>query len=244
MNVLVFLSLGVVLFPFFVLLLYTITRSKSSLFPWFAIGIQAITFTISIYLFISIFGYTPVNQSFDWLKLTEGISFSFGLYLDDHSVLMLLVVQLVSLLVHIYSFVYFEGETSRNRFFGFLGLFICAMNGLVLADNLLMLFVFWELVGFASYLLIGFWFDRDGAVAASKKAFIINRIADLGFMAAIVIFWSQYDTLNIHQLKYVIFHFHESFAWLHIAGFGLFLACMGKSAQFPFQIWLPDAMEG
>lgn len=244
MNQIVLLCFALVAFPFLSFAILSFGKEKQTFWPWIAIFFQTIAFIISILIFTNGFGEEPIFFALDWINLAAGVNFDIGIAIDDHAVLMLLVVQLVSLLVHFYAVVYFEHDRARNRFFSFLGLFIFAMNGLVLADNLLMLFVFWELVGFSSYLLIGFWYDKPAAAAASKKAFVVNRIADLGLVVAILIFWSEYDTLNIHQLKHVVFHFHESFIWLHVAGFGLFLGCMGKSAQFPFQIWLPDAMEG
>lgn len=219
-------------------------RAFSPKAAWISVLAQLVCLVITIYIFTQQWGKEPLIIDFDWFNLAESISIRSGIWIDSHTAIMLLAVNLVSFLVSLYSISYLKHEKHHNRYFAYLSFFVMAMNGLVLADNLLMLFMFWELVGFASYLLIGFWFNKQAAVIASKKAFIINRIADLGLLAAILIFWSEYDTLNIHQLKHVVFHFHESFLLLHLAGFGLFLGCMGKSAQFPFQIWLPDAMEG
>jgi len=230
------------IFSFLVLIFFN--EIKSPNLAWVSVAMQFLGLASSIYMFSLQWSNEPYMLEYEWFALAENISIFTGIWIDSHTVLMLVVVNLVALLVNIYSLGYMKGEKNYNRYFAYLSLFIFAMNGLVLADNLLLLFIFWELVGFASYLLIGFWFDKESAAKANKKAFILNRIADLGLLAGILIFWSEYDTLNIHQLKYVVFHFHESFLLLHLAGFGLFLGCMGKSAQFPFQLWLPDAMEG
>ena len=226
------------------LLLFFLNNKISPLAAWLGVAAQAFCLLASIYIFTQIQTSQQLYEEFTWFELAQNVKINFGYWLDFHNALLLVVVNLVALLVNIYSIEYKKGDNTYLRFFGYLGLFIFAMNGLLLSDNLLFVFVFWELVGFASYLLIGYFFTKPAAALAAKKAFIVNRIADLGFVAAIMIIWSEYDTLKIHDLKYVVFHFHHSFFWLFMAGIGLFIASMGKSAQFPFQIWLPDAMEG
>src|SRR5690606_18560752 len=123
------------------------------------------------------------------------------IFLDNIAVLLLVVVTLVSFLVHLFSVEYMKGDPAFNRYYAFLGLFTFSMLGIVLADNLLIIFIFWELVGLSSYLLIGFWFAKPAAAAASKKAFLINRIGDLGFLVALMILWSKFETLDLQHIK-------------------------------------------
>lgn len=178
-----------------------------------------------------------------WLDL-DLTHISVGLLVDNITVIMLMVVTVVSGLVHLYSTGYMHGDPRYSRFFGFLGLFSFSMLGLVLVDNFLLLYVFWELVGLSSYLLIGFWYEKPSAADACKKAFLVNRIGDLGFFVGIMIlFW-----------KLGVFDFDSVYAgvkagtlegWLlTAAGLCLFCGAIGKSAQFPLHVWLPDAMEG
>ena len=172
---------------------------------------------------------------------------------------MLVLISLVATLVHIYSTKYMEGDPYIFRYWAYLGLFCFSMLGLVIADNLLLIYMFWELVGFSSYLLIGFWFTRDAAVQANKKAFIMNRLGDLGFLTGIMIIFAQFQTLDIallfkdggfvsHSLVqngFWIFSSNQMPAiWLTIAGLAFFFGATAKSAQFPLHTWLPDAMEG
>ena len=172
---------------------------------------------------------------------------------------MLSLISGIALLVHIYSIQYMKNDPFLHRYWAYLGLFCSSMMGLVVADNLLIVYMFWELVGFSSYLLIGFWFTRDSAAKASKKAFIMNRIGDIGFLVGLMILLSQFNTLDIQSLfgesglvaKSVIEGgLWKSGAsalpevWLTIVGGALFLGAVAKSAQFPLHTWLPDAMEG
>jgi NADH-quinone oxidoreductase subunit L len=179
--------------------------------------------------------------------------------------LLLVVVNGVALLVQLFSVVYMRHEAGYNRYFAFLGFFVFAMLGLVLADNLFLMFCFWEGVGLASYLLIGFWWQRPQAAAAAKKAFLVNRIGDIGFLIALLILYAQFGTLDLPALLQLMpASFIQSGDWqavlpgaaglgaagalpawlLTAAGIGLLMGAVGKSAQFPLQIWLPDAMEG
>ncbi len=164
---------------------------------------------------------------------------------------MLVLVSLISLLVHIYSTMYMLGDPYLHRYWAYLGLFCFAMLGLVIIDNLLIVYMFWELVGFSSYLLIGFWFTKEAATQASKKAFIVNRLGDLGFLTGIMIVFSTFRTLDINLLfgeeglvAQTVGSGIAPGAWLTIAGLAFFLAATAKSAQFPLHTWLPDAMEG
>jgi NADH-quinone oxidoreductase subunit L len=157
---------------------------------------------------------------------------------------MLAVVSSVSLMVQVYSRAYMHSDPSYLRYFAFISLFTASMLGLVMSANLLSTFMFWELVGLSSYLLIGFWFHRPAAVAAAKKAFLVTRIGDVGFLIAILLLYSNAGTLEIVSLNNAAVTTAISGGVLMWAALGLFLGAMGKSGQFPLHIWLPDAMEG
>ncbi len=151
-----------------------------------------------------------------------------------------MIVSLVSFLVHLYSIGYMAKDHAAVRYFGMLGFFTFAMLGLVMSSNLLILFCFWELVGFSSYRLIGHWYEKPEAAKASTKAFLINRVGDLGFLIGLMILWSWLGNLDITNLNLASIHPF----WLTTAGICIFIGVIGKSAQFPLFHWLPDAMEG
>ena len=168
-----------------------------------------------------------------------------GVRIDGLTSVMLVVVTGVSLLVQVYSTGYMDGDHGYRRYFAFMALFTTSMLGLILADNLLMLFVFWELVGLTSYLLIGFWFHRPAAAAAAKKAFLVTRLGDLGLLAAMILIWDRAGTLNIAEINEIAFlGILVGQTAITLFGLGLIAGAIGKSAQFPLHIWLPDAMEG
>jgi NADH-quinone oxidoreductase subunit L len=175
----------------------------------------------------------------DLAKLGE-ISLGFGYLLDANARLMLFVVTFVAAWIHLFSIGYMQEDEARGRFFGGLSIFMFSILGIVLADNLLMTFIFWELVGFSSYMLIAHYFNKDFAAAASKKAFITNRVGDLGFILGIAFCLHHYGTLNFEALASV-----STFQGVPII-VGLLLMCgfLGKSAQFPLHVWLTDAMAG
>ena len=183
---------------------------------------------------------TPCN--FTWLPFfNEGLHFDMGIQLDPISVMMLIVISTVSLMVHIYSFGYMHGERGFQRYYAFLSLFTMSMLGLVVATNIFQMYMFWELVGVSSYLLIGFYYTSPAAIAASKKAFIVTRFADMFFLIGILIYG--------YYCKSFGFDFNsEGFAqggyMLPTALVLMFIGGAGKSAMFPLHIWLPDAMEG
>ena len=182
---------------------------------------------------------TPWN--FEWLPFTSSLRIDMGILLDPISVLMLVVVSTVSLMVHIYSFGYMKGERGFQRYYAFLSLFTFAMLGLVVATNIFQMYVFWELVGVSSYLLIGFYYTRPEAVAASKKAFIVTRFADLGFLIGILIYGYYMQTFTFTPSEERLMQAGMVLPW----ALGLmFVGGAGKSAMFPLHIWLPDAMEG
>ncbi|MEP1790773.1 NADH-quinone oxidoreductase subunit L [Reichenbachiella sp.] len=188
----------------------------------------------------------PVSSGFDldWI-LAGNQNFSIGLYYDQLAGIMTIVVAIVALLVAIFSMEYMKHDGGQPRYFAMLGLFAFSMYGIVLASNLLLTFVFWELVGFSSYLLIGFWFEKDAPPISSFKAFLMNKVGDIGFLLGIFILYAFFKTLNIQELIGLDPVNAAIPNGLLIAlGIGLFLAAVGKSAQFPLQTWLPDAMTG
>ena len=190
--------------------------------------------------------------NFTWLQFTDNLHIDMGILLDPISVMMLVVITTVSLMVHIYSLGYMKGEKGFERFFAFLSLFSFSMLGLVLATNIFQMYIFWELVGVSSFLLIGFYYQKPSAVRASKKAFIVTRFADLGFLIGILILSFNTKTFDfitltnpmgtaIAQGGGVAFLGLSVMTWSMIF---VFMGGVGKSAMFPFHIWLPDAMEG
>ncbi len=167
-----------------------------------------------------------------------------GVTVDGLTAIMLIVVTSVSLLVQFYSQGYMRGDPGYNRYYAFMSLFTGSMLGLVLASNILQLFVFWELVGLCSYLLIGFWFYRDSARRAATKAFLVTRIGDLGFLIAILLIWSETGQLQIPAIQELAVTGLIGSTVLTWFALGIFAGAAGKSAQFPLHVWLPDAMEG
>jgi len=203
-----------------------------------------------------ILGHELEFEPVEWLEV-GGATIDFGLLVDPLTALMLVVVTGVSLLVQIYSLGYMKGDASFSRYYAYMSLFTAAMLGLVLASNIIQVYVFWELVGVSSYLLIGFWHERPAAAAAAKKAFIITRIGDVGFLIAILYLFTQADNFAAAGLN--AFHIPDIWeaarpeaaagailggavlTWLAL---GIFAGAAGKSGQFPLHTWLPDAMEG
>ena len=179
-----------------------------------------------------------------WIAIGS-FNFHIGMIMDQLSALMVVVVSVVSLMVQIYSLGYMEhDDAGYYRYYTFMSLFTFSMLGLVLSDNLLFTFVFWEMVGLCSYLLIGFWFHKPSAANAAKKAFIVTRIGDFGFLAGILILYANthtFDIAQLHNLAVTGFLGGSALTWACI---GLFGGAIGKSAQFPLHVWLPDAMEG
>ncbi|HEX6181782.1 MAG TPA: NADH-quinone oxidoreductase subunit L [Chitinophagaceae bacterium] len=200
-----------------------------------------------------------VAVKYTWLELYQArgsnVSIDMSILLDPISVMMIVVVTFVSLMVHIFSLGYMKGEERFPTYYAFLSLFTFSMLGLVLSANLLQIFIFWELVGASSYLLIGYYFDKPSAVAASKKAFIVTRLADLAFLIGILIFTFYGETLDFvtlierltrdtDQWQEINFGSFVGISMIHWACVLIFIGGAGKSAMFPLHIWLPDAMEG
>ena len=182
-----------------------------------------------------------VPFDFTWLPFNETLSIGMGIMLDPISVMMLVVISTVSLMVHIYSMGYMKGEKGFQRYYAFLSLFTMAMLGLVVATNIFQMYVFWELVGVSSYLLIGFYYTKPAAIAASKKAFIVTRFADLFFLIGILIYGYYTGTFSFSPETSRLI---TAGAMLPLALGLMFVGGAGKSALFPLHIWLPDAMEG
>lgn len=257
---------------------YTIFIPLILLFSFLLIGlaggrlkpvISGITGTVSIFIsavlsYITAYNYFFVNGktngvyqkitafNFEWLRFTDSLYIDMGILLDPISVMMLVVITTVSLMVHIYSLGYMKGERGFSRYYSELSLFTFSMLGLVLATNIFQTYIFWELVGVSSYLLIGFYYDKPSAVAASKKAFIVTRFADLGFLIGILLLSSITGTFDFIKLtdtnspvmqmgSAVVFIGLSPMTWALIL---IFIGCAGKSAMFPLHVWLPDAMEG
>lgn len=190
--------------------------------------------------------------NYTWLQFTDNLSISLGVFLDPISAMMLIVITTVSFLVHLYSLGYMHGERGFQRFYAFLALFTFSMLGLVVATNIFQMYIFWELVGVSSYLLIGFYYTKPEAVSAAKKAFIVTRFADLGFLIGILILSFYSQTFNFLDLttnpeSIIATAQGATFMGASVMSWALtliFMGGMGKSAMFPLHIWLPDAMEG
>jgi NADH-quinone oxidoreductase subunit L len=225
-----------------VITLFTLrSKTVSSLI---SIGAVAAGFVLTC-LFVNANGiHFSGETSVNWLTI-GGLNVDFGLKLDALSMMMLFVVTGVGGLIHIYSYSYMDEDAGKARFFAFLSLFTFSMLGIVLANNFLMTFIFWELVGVSSYLLIGFWFEKPSAGDAAKKAFITNRLGDFGFLAGILMVWGLLGSLSFSTLQSSLAANPTLLgASATLAGLLIFCGAMGKSAQFPLHVWLPDAMEG
>ncbi|KPP98598.1 MAG: NADH-quinone oxidoreductase subunit L [Bacteroidetes bacterium HLUCCA01] len=186
------------------------------------------------------------SASMTWLVIgTQAITL--GITIDNIAAIMLVVVTLISSLVHLFSIGYMKDDPRYSRYFAYLGLFSFSMLGIVLTSNILMMYMFWELVGISSYLLIGFWYEKKSASNAANKAFIVNRVGDFGMFLGIMILFFSYASFSFESIFASIdagMLPFQSEGWLTAAGVLIFCGAVGKSAQFPLQVWLPDAMEG
>ncbi|WP_462266234.1 NADH-quinone oxidoreductase subunit L [Mucilaginibacter sp.] len=268
----VYYALAAVVLPFVAFLINFCLPDKAGSKVSGAISAIAIlaSAALAVCIFSRVWNMHDVHARQLWFRIGNTQVFA-GILLNNLSVLMLALVTLVALPVHIYSMAYMK-EGEHKRYFSYLSFFCFSMLALVVADNLVLFYAFWELVGFSSYLLIGFWFTRESAAQASKKAFIMNRIGDVGLLIAIGILFSQYRTFDLAELfgkhgivdqpsaiinngKWLTPFMHTNgwaifgnegipAIWYYITGAGIFLAVAAKSAQFPLHTWLPDAMEG
>jgi len=227
------------------LLVRAFIGSNSKYAGYVTIAAIGASFVLSLMSLATVMSDGPLDfETHHWIFI-GGMDLSFGLILDQLSVIMLVVVSGVSLLVQIYGQAYMDGDKSYTRYFAYMSLFTASMLGLVLARNLVQIFVFWELVGVSSYLLIGFWMDRPSAAAAAKKAFIMTRFGDFGFLLGILYLYSidpsYMDVSKLYEAIGVEAITASMATWVAL---GLFAGAVGKSAQFPLHSWLPDAMEG
>src|SRR5215831_3053901 len=217
-----------------------------------ALGSTAAAFLYALWVAIQFFGLPAdqiphIERYAAWMS-AGNFSAEFGLYLDQLSLVMLLIVTGVGFLIHIYSVGYMAEEGGYYRYFAYLNIFMFFMLTLILANNYLLMFVGWEGVGLASYLLIGFWFLKDSAANAGKKAFITNRVGDFAFLIGMFLIIQHFGSLNYDAVfgKIAAGHFSPELGWgfFTITGLCLLFGATGKSAQIPLYVWLPDAMEG
>ncbi|WP_244228128.1 NADH-quinone oxidoreductase subunit L [Mucilaginibacter kameinonensis] len=244
--------------PLFAALINFCLPVKSKAAGWISTLAILVGCVLSAMVFAAVWNQQPQHVQTLWFTIGTTKVFA-GILLNNLSAMMLLLVSLIALPVHIYSTAYMKCDDRYSRYFTYLSFFCFSMLGLVIVDSLVLFYAFWELVGFSSYLLIGFWFTRDKAVQANKKAFIMNRIGDIGLLSAIIIIFAKFHTFDIATLfindnlvfKSVI---HDGLwisasgqipaVWQYVACIGVFMAVAAKSAQFPLHTWLPDAMEG
>ena len=217
------------------------TRRSKVLSSVISIAAVLVSFVCSCLIFAQSGTSAP---EFTWIDFSGVFRVPFGFILDNLSKTMLVLVSGVGLLIHIYSLGYMRDDEGKSRYFAALSLFMFAMLGIVLANNFVMMFIFWELVGFTSYVLIGHWFYSDAAADAAKKAFITTRIGDFGFMLGILMVWMATGSVVFNEMasRLSILANHPGF--LTVAALLIFCGAVGKSAQFPLHVWLPDAMEG
>ena len=227
------------------LLVRAFIGSNSKYAGYVTIAAIGASFVLSLMSLATVMSDGPLDfETHHWIFI-GGMDLSFGLILDQLSVIMLVVVSGVSLLVQIYGQAYMDGDKSYTRYFAYMSLFTASMLGLVLARNVIQIFVFWELVGVSSYLLIGFWMDRPSAAAAAKKAFIMTRFGDFGFLLGILYLYSiDPSYMDVSKLYEAIGGEAITASMATWVALGLFAGAVGKSAQFPLHSWLPDAMEG
>ncbi|WKN40451.1 NADH-quinone oxidoreductase subunit 5 family protein [Tunicatimonas pelagia] len=245
-----------------------LSGKKVELLGWVASGFMLGSMLAAALIFRWVWGGEPLHSRTIWFEIPVAAfsyPFTVGIHIDRIAALMLVVVTLISWLVHVFSIRYMEHDEKYARYFALLGLFTFSMLGIVVMDNLLLIFFFWELVGVSSYSLIGFWHRRPAAIQASTKAFLMNRVGDVGFIISLLVLWSQFGTLDLQILEQLmqqsvfteegvwLSYFRVNnllienaapVGWLTVAGLGLMLGAIGKSAQFPLFTWLPDAMEG
>ncbi|MDZ4277799.1 MAG: NADH-quinone oxidoreductase subunit L, partial [Dehalococcoidia bacterium] len=228
-----------------------VTRPYPRWSGYVTIGAIGLTFLLALWVLDSVIdtdGVPLAFQTHEWLTiespLSQDLVVNVGLRVDGLTAIMLIVVTSVSLLVQVYSQGYMAGDGGYSRYFAYMSLFTASMLGLILVDSILVLFVFWELVGLSSFLLIGFWFQRPAAARAAMKAFLVTRLADLGFLLAIILIWVKTGTLDIAEIQELAVTGAISVNVLTVFALGVFAGAAGKSAQFPLHVWLPDAMEG
>ena len=236
------LGFTVLLLPLLAAVLTLFVSKKRAIFSSYISTASAlICLLISISFIVS---GTPANLgSFNWIQIGD-FKLNIALELQGLGKGMLLVVTLIGFLVHLFSIGYMKEDSGFSRYFGGLSLFMFSMTGIVLSDNLAMMFIFWELVGVSSYLLIGHWYHKNSAAEAAKKAFLVNRIGDFGFMIGILLIWGAFGTVNFTEIGGLLHSQDYNNNLLNWAMLCIFCGAIGKSAQVPLHVWLPDAMEG
>ncbi|MEW6195532.1 MAG: NADH-quinone oxidoreductase subunit L [Bacteroidota bacterium] len=254
-SLIINLSVLILFLPLFGFTVVIFLGKKFPKLYLFEVAILTTALLLSIFILyakLSFFNAKDIIAEFTWISMNnlpfgDVININLGVKIDNVAAIMLFVVNLISALVHIYSIEYMRGDRYYTRYFAYLGLFTFSMLGIVITHNLLMMYIFWELVGLSSYLLIGFWFHKKSAADAGKKAFIVNRIGDIGMFIGILILFTNYKTFTFDTIFGQIAAGNLPFgseAWLTAAGILVFMGAVGKSAQFPLHVWLPDAMEG
>jgi len=223
---------------------------KSALGPRLAILSVLVCAAVSFLFWFTQPADSVVESTWTWMSFDvgpAGEAIQLGVLVDGLSRLMLMVVGFVGSAIFIFALGYMKGDPSIGRFYAKFALFVFSMLGIVLANNFLMIFIFWELVGASSYLLIGYYWDKPSAVEAGKKAFLTNRVADFGFLLGILLIWNYAGSFNFREIEAAVRagHLNGIDKWhLALASFLIFVGAAGKSAQIPFHVWLPDAMEG
>ncbi|MGI8432707.1 MAG: NADH-quinone oxidoreductase subunit L, partial [Chthoniobacterales bacterium] len=230
------------LLPLFsALVIMAATRQMKTLSAFISVATVLGSLACACFIFRQQIAIAP---TLPWIDLGASFRVPLGLTLDPLSRSMLFMVTGVGSLIHLYSLGYMRADEGKSRYFASLSLFMFAMLGIVLANNFVMMFIFWELVGVSSYLLIGHWYDRASAADAAKKAFITNRIGDFGFMLGILMVWTATGSFVFVDAAYWMAGFVGHTGYLTAAALLIFCGAVGKSAQFPLHVWLPDAMEG
>src|SRR5438309_10802735 len=238
-SLLPWITLLAPLFSAVLITLFTLRWKAVSSF--ISIAAVLVSFTCSCLIFTQ---SGLAASEFAWIDISGAFKVTFGFTLDHLSKTMLVLVSGVGATIHIYSLGYMRDDEGNSRYFAALSLFMFAMLGIVLANNFVMLFIFWELVGFTSYVLIGHWFFRDAAADAANKAFITTRIGDFGFMTGILMIWTTTGSVVFAEIVPRMSRFDGHATFVAIVALLIFCGAVGKSAQFPLHVWLPDAMEG
>ena len=232
----------ILLLPFLAAVVIVLfTKSYRGLSSFISVAAVLGSFAFSCLVFA-----TPNIRSLEltWIDLRPVLYVPLGFVLDDLSKTMLVLVSGIGALIHIYSLGYMRDDAGKSRYFASLSFFMFSMLGIVLANNFVMMFIFWELVGVSSYLLIGHWFERETAAEAAKKAFLTNRLGDFGFMLGILMAWTATGSVVFTDMEQQLARITSYPGYLTVAVLLIFCGAVGKSAQFPLHVWLPDAMEG
>ncbi len=262
MNQLILLSLVILGLPLlsFAIIIFnqkTLNAHKAHLV---GLPILGLALVLSLYIAFTKLTGAPatIDYTFDWINFGKvpgigQLTVTLGVMIDNLTAIMLVVVTLISFLVHLFSSEYMKGDVRYARYYAYLGIFTFSMLGIVLGNNLFAMYMFWELVGFSSYSLISHWYEKPGPQNASKKAFIVNRVGDVGMWCGLMIVYTTFNTFNFREIFAAISHgLPQNFSLLGLspeatltaAGVLIFCGAVGKSAQFPLHVWLPDAMEG